>query len=364
MDPMNWTAFFDRSVAGNALTEWAAAIVVFIVTWGGLVTLRWIVSKYLTKASARTATQVDDVVAKVLLQTRWVLYVPVALYAGGSLLNLPTSVAHALGKIALVGVLIQVGIWVTVAIHRGVDVWVGSKGETTAGHYATMAAALKFVSELVLWSLIAVFVLANIGIEVSALLAGLGVGGIAVALAAQNVLGDLFASVSIYLDRPFDIGDFIVIDDMRGTVERVGLRSSRIRSISGEELIFPNRNLVESRIQNFKRMAERRIAFALGVVYGTPHALLERIPQLVKEVVESIDGLRLDRCHFKDFGDFSLNFEIVYFVNSSEYVIFMDRQQAINLEIYRRFEDLGIEFAFPTQTVFLQTPPTPPPTVA
>lgn len=357
---MNWQELLHYRLAGNTVSDWSAAVIVLVVTWSGLAVIRWAVSKYLAKASERTATQVDDVVAKVLVRTRWFLYFPVALYAAGKLVTLPGDVEYTVGKVALIGVLIQCGVWSTTAISASVQAWVSAKGEAAA-HHATMAAAVRFISELIVWSIICVFVLANLGIEVSALLAGLGVGGVAVALAAQNILGDLFASVSIYLDRPFDIGDSVVIDGVNGTVERVGIRSSRIRAVSGEEVIFPNRRLVETRIQNSRRMRDRRVLFTVGVVYGTSFAMLQRIPEIVREVVEGTGGLRFDRCHFKSYGDYSLIFEIVYFVNTADQEEHLDRQQTVNLEIYRRFEEQGIAFAYPTQTLFVHqvAPPSP-----
>jgi small-conductance mechanosensitive channel len=180
------------------------------------------------------------------------------------------------------------------------------------------------------------------------------VGGIAVALAVQNVLGDLFASFSIVLDKPFVIGDFIIVGDHLGTVEHVGLKTTRIRSLSGEQLVFSNTDLLGSRIRNFKRMYERRVVFSLGVVYQTPARLLEKIPPMLRQIVESREQVRFDRAHFRDFGPHSLNFEIVYWVLSPDYALYMDIQQEINLEIYRRFEQEGIDFAYPTQTLYLR----------
>jgi len=212
---------------------------------------------------------------------------------------------------------------------------------------------------LILWSVIVLMALENVGIDITALVAGLGVGGIAVALAVQNILGDLFASLSIVLDKPFVIGDFIIIGDYMGTVEHIGLKTTRIRSLSGEQLVFANNDLLQSRIRNFKRMYERRVVFNLGVVYQTPHEKLQKIPQIVREIIEQQHPVRFDRAHFKSFGDFSLNFEVVYWVQNPDYTVYMDIQQAINLEIYRRFAEEGIEFAYPTQSIFVEKLPTP-----
>jgi small-conductance mechanosensitive channel len=196
-------------------------------------------------------------------------------------------------------------------------------------------------------------VLDNLGFNITTLVAGLGIGGIAVALALQNILGDLFASLSIVLDKPFVIGDFIIIDNYLGTIEHIGLKTTRIRSLSGEQLVFSNTDLLQSRIRNFKRMFERRVVFSIGVTYQTSADKLAKIPKMIKDIVESKDPVRFDRSHFKDYGDFSLNFETVYWVKSPEYNVYMDIQQAINLELYSKFEAEGIEFAYPTQTLFV-----------
>jgi len=204
-----------------------------------------------------------------------------------------------------------------------------------------------------LWSTLLILALDNFGVNVTALVAGLGVGGIAVALAAQNVLGDLFASISILLDKPFVLGDFVIVGDFMGTVERIGIKTTRLRSLGGEELVFSNSDLLQSRLRNFKRMYERRVLFSVGVVYQTDIATVEKIPGVLRECVETQKDVRFDRAHFKSYGDFALNFEIVYYVQSPDYNRFMDVQQAINLAIGKRFAEDKIEFAYPTQTVFV-----------
>jgi len=203
------------------------------------------------------------------------------------------------------------------------------------------------------WFVVILIALDNLGVNIKTLIAGLGIGGIAVALALQNILGDLFASLSIILDKPFVIGDFIIINEYLGTVEHIGLKTTRIRSLSGEQLIFSNSDLLKSRIRNFKRMYERRVVFTIGVLYQTPYEKLCRIPKMIREIVEGNDQVRFDRAHFKEYGDFSLKFEIVYWIQNPDYNLYMDIQQTINLEIYKKFEASRIKFAYPTQTLFL-----------
>ncbi|NOQ97827.1 MAG: mechanosensitive ion channel [Calditrichae bacterium] len=217
----------------------------------------------------------------------------------------------------------------------------------------TTFTALGFLLRLVLWSVIALLILDNLGIDITTLVAGLGITGIAVALAVQNILGDLFASLSIVLDKPFVIGDFIIIDNYLGSVEHIGLKTTRLRSISGEQLVMSNSDLLNSRIRNFKRMYERRVLFSLGVTYQTPLEKLQLIPSMIKEIIVKQEHARFDRAHFKEYGDFSLNFEIVYWVQKPEYITYMNTQQAINIEIFKQFEEQGIEFAYPTQTLFM-----------
>jgi small-conductance mechanosensitive channel len=209
------------------------------------------------------------------------------------------------------------------------------------------------VARLAVWSLVLLLALDNLGFNITALLAGMGIGGIAVALAAQNILGDLFASLSIVLDKPFVVGDFIVVGEQLGTVEYIGLKTTRIRSLGGEQIVFSNTDLLGSRIRNYKRMQERRVVFGFGVVYQTPHEKLQTIPGMVREIIGKLDRARFDRAHFKEYGDSSLNFEVVYYVLSADYNVYMDIQQAINLELFRRFQEDGIDFAYPTRTLYV-----------
>jgi small-conductance mechanosensitive channel len=182
-------------------------------------------------------------------------------------------------------------------------------------------------------------------------LASLGVGGIAVALASQNVLGDLFASLSIHFDRPFVVGDFIIVDDLLGTVEQIGLKTTRVRSLHGEQLVFSNNDLLKSSIRNYKNMLERRVVFTIGLIYQTPYEKLVNVPDMIREIVEKEELARFDRAHFSSYGDSSPDFEIVYWVKVPDYNTYMDIQQRISLELFRRFSEGGIQFAYPTRTL-------------
>jgi small-conductance mechanosensitive channel len=212
---------------------------------------------------------------------------------------------------------------------------------------------ITVVINIVIWGLGLVFLFDNLGYNVTAIVTGLGIGGVAIALAAQNILGDLFNYFVIFFDRPFEIGDFVVVDDKLGTVEYIGLKTTRLKSLSGEQLIISNSDLTNSRLHNFKRMTRRRILFSLGVLYETPIEKLKIIPDIIKSILAEQDSITADRVHFARYGSFSLDFEIVYFVESPDYNAYMDVQQRVNLRIFEEFTKHGIEFAYPTQTLFV-----------
>lgn len=212
---------------------------------------------------------------------------------------------------------------------------------------------LLVIARTIIWGAGIVFLLDNLGFRISTVIAGLGIGGVAIALAAQAILGDLFSYVSILFDRPFEVGDFIIVGDKLGTVEHIGIKTTRVTSLSGEQLIFANSDLTKSRIQNYKRMEKRRVLFQIGIVYQTKKEQLAEIPKIIKSLIEGIKDATFDRAHFAAYGDSSLNFEIVYYVNSSDYNKYMDINQEINLKIFEEFAKRGIEFAYPTRTLFL-----------
>jgi small-conductance mechanosensitive channel len=228
-----------------------------------------------------------------------------------------------------------------------------SKQDDTSEQKSKQLKSLSALARFLVWGIGLIFLLDNLGVDISAVVAGLGIGGIAVALAAQAILGDLFSYFTIFFDKPFEIGDFVTVDDKTGTIEYIGIKSTRIRALSGEQLVLSNTDLTSSRIHNFKKLQRRRITFQLGVIYQTPADKLKIIPEIVKQIIVDHSDAEFDRGHFKAFGDFSLNFEFVYYVLSSEYSIYMDIQQAINFKIFEKFEEEGIEFAYPTQTLFM-----------
>ena len=210
---------------------------------------------------------------------------------------------------------------------------------------------------IAIWLIGIVFLLDNLGFDISAVVTSLGIGGVAIALASQGVLQDLFSYFSILLDRPFELGDFIIVGDYLGTVEYVGIKTTRLRSINGEQIIMSNTDLVGSRIRNCKRMRQRRIVLKFGVVYETSAEKLAQIPDLIREIIEATENASCDRAHFSGYGEYSLDFEVVYFINTSDYAVYMNAQQEINLAIKTKFAEREIEFAYPTQIAYLNNVP-------
>ena len=352
-----------REWLGMDAVEW----VVVLAAWAGFAFLLYALYKLLAwrlaAFAATTSTAVDDIAVEVFKRTRLYFLVALALVLAVRVLPVPEEAAVVLWaeRLAFLALLLQAIRWGNSLIGLWIEDYRKRKLEKDAGA-VTMVQAVGFLGRFVLWIVVVLLALDNFGVEVTALVASLGIGGIAVALAVQSVFADLLASLSIVFDKPFVVGDFIIVGEFMGSVEHVGLRTTRIRSLSGEQLIFSNSDLVGSRIRNYKRMHERRIAFHIGVVYQTPHGQLARIPQMLREAVGGqveAGRARFDRAHFQGFGDFALRFETVYYVLSPDYAVYMDVQQAINLAIHKRFEEEGIAFAYPTQSLYLEkVPPT------
>ena len=337
----------DNVVMGNTLRLWlVASVTVAAMTILMVLFRRVLITRYVRMA-ARTPGKTDDHIADVLSRTHIGLLLPVALSVGIVPLSLPGQLAGFIRLLAMLGVIAQVGLW----LDRLVVSWIDNRLPHWDAARATTMSLTGFVVRVLVWTVLIFSALNTIGFDITALMAGFGIGGIAVALAAQNVLGDLLASLSIVFDKPFLIGDFVVVDDKMGTVEHIGIKTTRIRSLSGEQIIFANNDLLKSRIRNYRRMYERRVVLTVGVTYETAAGKLERIPTMIREIIAAQDKTRFDRSHFMSFGDFSLIFETVYYVLDPDYNVYMDIQHAIGIAIIRRFEAEGISFAYPTQTL-------------
>lgn len=345
-------AFLQQSIFNNTIQQW---IVFLAVTILGTVALR-LAAKWIARSFHALDRRIPGEYAKFLghtmERTKKFLMLIIALYAGTRFLTLPAGAAKVFLYMAIIAGGVQVGIWASYLISQLVIRSMNrARGDTEA---SSAASVLNILVKVLVWTFVFLVVLDNLGFDITALIAGLGVGGIAIAMASQQVLSELFASLSILLDKPFQVGEFIIVGDMLGVVENIGLKTTRIRSLSGEQLIFSNADLLSSRIRNYKTMQERRVVFTVGVEYNTPYEKLKKVPQIIRNAVDSTESTRFDRCHFASYGDFSLNFETVYYVLSGDYNQYMDIQQNINLQIYEEFEREGIVFAFPTRTIHLK----------
>ncbi|MGQ9576274.1 MAG: mechanosensitive ion channel family protein [Thermoguttaceae bacterium] len=338
---------------GNTLSRWLIAVAVAAGVAAALRLANDLLGRRAGAVARKHPTPLLAALTDLLQRTKtWFLLI-LAAYGGSAVLALPDGAVGILRAVVVIALLVQAGLWGNALVGFLLADYARRRLETDPST-ATTLAALGTLGRLAIWSILLLLVLANLGVDVTAMVAGLGIGGVALALAAQNILGDLFASASIVLDKPFVLGDFIVVGDEMGTVEHIGLKTTRLRSLSGEQLVLANNDLLKSRIRNYKRMTERRVAFTLGVTYQTPADKLASIPGMLQEAVQAQPQTRFDRAHFKQYGDSALVFETVYYVLSPDYKVYMDIQQAVNLAIFRRFAHEQIQFAYPTWTVYLQ----------
>lgn len=354
MDNLNWPAFgyivYDGITVFHLLVTLAIASAVFAL-------LELAKKIFLTRFSGLSRTRAGEIynLAKELVEkTHYSVLLVLSIYAASFSLALPRNAELIVKTAAMMTFLVQAGIWGNHAITFWLENYKKKKLREDAVS-VTMVTALAFFVRVIVWAVMVLIALDHFGVNITALVAGLGVGGVAVALAVQNILKDVFASLSIVLDKPFVIGDFIVVDNYMGTIEDIGLKTTRIRSLTGEQLVFPNSNLLESRIKNFRDQRERRVVFSIGVVYETSLEQIRAIPGMIRGIIESQENTRFDRSHFNAFGDSALGFETVYWITVSDYNIFMDTQQRIYLEILDRFEKEKIQFAYPTRTLFFKT---------
>lgn len=329
------------------------ALLAVVVLTGALLVARRALASYLRRVSAGTPSRVDDLLADLVERTHPVTLLAAAAWiAARTVVPMVSAPAGAL-TVASVVIAMQFGVW---GSHLVVSFASRRHAAALAADHAADATAwtaLSVLGKVLVWSVVALVALDNLGIDVTALIAGLGIGGLAVGLALQSVLGDVFASLAIVLDRPFVIGDFLVVGDVAGTVEHIGVKTTRLRALSGEQIVVANSELLKSRIHNFQRLAERRNVLSFGVLYETPAELLERVPGLLRELVEGQPATRLDRAHLVRFGESSIDFEVAYYLADRDFNRHMDVQQAVLLSILRRFADLGIGFAYPTRTLHL-----------
>ena len=341
-------------IFGNTIGAYISAAVTFVLLLILFKIFQIIILGYLHRLAKKTKTDLDDTFIKIIRSLRPPFYSFLAVYFARQLLTINDFASKAIEVILIIWVTYQIIIAFQILLNYVVDKYVSSdKDDSTDTTTKSAFALLGKIATGILWAIGILMILSNLGINVSSLIAGLGIGGIAIAFALQNILGDLFSSFAIYFDKPFKVGDFIIVGEHLGTVEKIGIKTTRIKSLRGEELVISNTELTSTRIQNFKQMHERRITFTFGVVYQTTQEKLQKIQGMVKDIIDSVDMTRFVRAHFNSFGDSSLDFEVIYYVLSPDYNVYMDINQEILFKLKERFENEKIEFAYPTRTLYM-----------
>lgn len=341
----------ERIFLGNRILDYAICISIILGSFSAIRIFRYFILKRLKKWAEKTATTLDDFLIGLIQSILIPLAYFGALYLGVSTLALDSLLKKGIDITIMAILVVFMARLATALMGYGFDVYLAKRGKDKTLE-RSLNGILKVI-KLIIWGLAITFFLDNLGFKISAVIAGLGIGGVAVALAAQALLGDLFSYFAILFDRPFEIGDFIIIGEYLGTIEHIGIKTTKIRSLGGEQLIFSNTDLTSSRVRNYKRMGKRRVVFKLGVTYNTPLKKLKEIPGVIEKAIKDVKDTAFDRAHFFSYGDFSLIFEVVYYVMSRDYNKYMDIQEAINLSTKEEFENRGIEFAYPTQTLYV-----------
>ncbi|MFD2602692.1 mechanosensitive ion channel family protein [Flavobacterium suzhouense] len=341
--------FLDNIFLGNTIYNWLMVIAIIVITFIALKIFKHYIFRRLKKWAASTSTTWDEFLLGIIEKSVFPLLYITTVYFSIQTLNLPEKLSNVLHVAYMMAITFYIIKIVIAAFKKFVFSFIQRDEDSESKE--KQAGGLIAIVNIIIWILGIVFLIDNMGYNVTTIIAGLGVGGIAIALAAQAVLGDLFSYFVIFFDRPFEIGDFVVIDNDNGVIEYIGIKTTRIRTLNGEQLICSNTDLTNSRLHNFKRMQRRRIVFSLGVTYQTTATQLAQIPELVKNIILNTSNVSYDRGHFSGFGDFSLNFEFVYYVEAPDYNVYMDSQQEIFLNIFKSFEKEGVEFAYPTQTI-------------
>lgn len=342
--------FFQLEFFGNNVYDYLVSLLAFFISLLVLKIVQMMVFGRLKKLTQNTKSDVDDTLIKVFESVKPQFYWFLAFYFAIRILSFDDLVRSIVAVVLIVWVVYQVA----VAIQIFVDYVIDKKFEKKETEAKSAISLIKLTIKIFVWSLGFLFVLSNLGVDITTFIAGLGVGGIAIAFALQNILGDLFSSFAIFFDKPFQEGDYIVVGDKSGTVEKIGIKTTRVRALQGEEIVFSNQELTTAQVQNFKKLQKRRISFTLGVTYDTPSAKMKKISSLVETAIDRHESTEFDRVFFTAFGESALLFEVVYFVRSPEYSEYLAVNEKILYEIKEKLEKLKIEIAFPTQTVFLR----------
>ncbi len=334
-----------------ATTSWLLAAALFLVIVLGMAAVRHVLLSRLQGVVDRSKNLVDDLVLDLVRRTGWPFFVIVGIFVGSVALRLSPPVDAVIRRLFSIALFVQGGIWANYVLSFVVDAYLQRRRGEDASKVAVLA-LFNFFARIAVWTLVVLLVLDNLGVEVVTLIAGLGVGGIAIGLALQSVLRDTFASLSIILDKPFEVGDFIIVDDLQGTVEHIGIKTTRILSLDGEEVVIGNNDLLSCRIRNFKKIAERRVLQQLRLAYDTSPDDLDAIRPIVKEVVDEVEETRYERAYFKSFGHEAVEFEFGYYVTRGDFEQMMERRQQVNLALHRRLTEEGYRFGLPSRRVY------------
>lgn len=331
--------------------HWVKALTLYISCFVGLQIFKSILLSRFQKIISKTPFTWDDMAVKAVQQIGWPFYWVLPLFITSQLIELPATITSIISNLSLVIGTFYVAKTVQIFVVKAISNYVSRHEQEDQENKQTIGIFLEIISKIILWSMAVVLILQNLGFNVTALLGGLGVAGIAIGFALQNVLGDVFAFFSLYFDKPFQVGNFIIVGEDMGTVQKIGIKSTRIKTLTGQELIISNRQLTENRVQNFKRMKKRRVEFNFSIPYETPVTKVKQVNQIVTKIFENLDQVELSRVHFKTLGETSLIFEVVYIVQQSDYTLYMDIRQHVNLELMERLAAAKIKFAYPTQVV-------------
>lgn len=337
----------------NSTNDYWTALLIFV----GLFVVFKIFDSYLIyffkKLSKKTKMTLDDAIFDFLESIKWPFFAYLAFYLGTAYLTLPEVIDKSLKFILLVFIIFYLAKGIIGVSDHALDRYKRKREKKGKNTGESMISVLKFLAKLIIWAVALLMILSNLGINITPLIAGAGVAGIALAFGVQAILNDLFSAFVIYFDKPLEEGDFIIVGEDMGVVKHIGIKTTRIQALGGQELVISNSELTSSRINNYKKMDKRRIVFSFGVEYGTSTEKLKKVKKVVEEIINKMEGADLDRVHFKDFGDSSLNYEVVYYVGTSDYNKYMDVQEQINLQIKEKLEKIGVAFAFPSRTVYM-----------
>ncbi len=333
----------------NTVFSYLELILLVLLVFILLKVFQKIVLNKLKKLSQKTKNNIDNLVIDIIASLKSYFLIYLGFFLGASFLNTSPFVKGIIDTVLIFLITYQLVLASQIIVNYFIKKR-NLKEKNEKAPFNFLANLMK----IIIWVLGIIFILSNLGINVTSLVAGLGIGGIAAALAIQNILGDLFSSFAIYFDKPFEVGDYIVIGKYNGVVEKIGIKTTRIKSLQGEQVVIANKDLTSSRLQNFKKMEERRISFKFGLEYGTSQETLKKITNIVSKIIENTNKARLDRVHFVEFNDSSLDFEVVYYVESPEYNVYRSVHEKILLALRKKVKSLNTSFAYPTQTIHLK----------